>query len=137
MGSYPLLTSQSSVVFFDSHCLLCNRVVQYLLKADKKRKLTFASLSSDYAANLPEQYRINTDSIVFYHQGDYSIKSKAVLSIFKLLGFPFAILLIFYLIPTFIRDGLYDMIASNRKKWFGTTDQCLVNTDDYHERIIL
>lgn len=137
MGSYPLLNTDSPVVFFDSHCILCNRIVRFLLKVDKRRTLKFASLSSDFAIKVLPENRIEADSIVFYHQGEYSIKSEAALSIFKLLGFPFSIISIFFILPTFLRDWVYDFIAQNRKHWFGTTEHCLVNSDDYRERIIL
>lgn len=137
MGSYPLLTAQDPIVFFDSHCLLCNRIVQFLLKVDNNKLLTFTSLSSKSGLELISNYQIQADSIVFFHQNKYSVKSNAVLEIFKLLGFPFSIMIVFYIIPAFLRDWMYNLIAQNRQKWFGTTDHCLVNSDEYRERIIL
>lgn len=137
MGPYPLLVPLGPIVFFDSHCLLCNRSVQFLLKVDKKELLMFASLSSDYAAGVLADYRINSNSIVYHHDGKSSVKSKAVLSILNRLRFPYSLLTVFYVIPSFIRDGLYDLIARNRKQWFGTTENCLVNSNEYKERIKL
>jgi predicted DCC family thiol-disulfide oxidoreductase YuxK len=48
---------------------------------------------------------------------DFS-KSKAVLMIIPFLQWYFYPLLIFWLIPNFIRDFIYDLISRNRKRYF-------------------
>jgi hypothetical protein len=44
----------------------------------------------------------------------------------SLLGFPFSLLGIFRLIPAALRDAVYDLIARNRKRWFGKTTKCRI-----------
>jgi predicted DCC family thiol-disulfide oxidoreductase YuxK len=39
-----------------------------------------------------------------------------------------------WIIPRFIRDPLYDLLARNRYKWFGKRDQCLVLPPDIKAR---
>ena len=126
-------------VFFDGVCTLCNRGVNFLIKHDKKGVLKFASLQSEYAQNvIPKALldRDNLDTIIVYTDGKFYERSKAVLKLCKVLGGGFYVVLIGYLIPRFIRDGLYRFIANNRYRWFGTQSQCRVPTPDLRERFL-
>ncbi|MDC0629280.1 thiol-disulfide oxidoreductase DCC family protein [Flavobacteriaceae bacterium] len=126
-------------VFFDGVCTLCNLGVNFLIKHDKKGVLKFASLQSEYAQNvIPKALldRDNLDTIIVYTDGKFYERSKAVLKLCKVLGGGFYVVLIGYLIPRFIRDGLYRFIANNRYRWFGTQSQCRVPTPDLKERFL-
>ena len=126
-------------VFFDGVCTLCNRGVNFLIKHDKKGGLKFASLQSEYAQNvIPKALldRDNLDTIIVYTDGKFYERSKAVLKLCKVLGGGFYVVLIGYLIPRFIRDGLYRFIANNRYRWFGRQSQCRVPTPDLKERFL-
>jgi len=126
-------------VFFDGVCTFCNRGVNFLIKHDKKGVLKFASLQSEYAQNvIPKALldRDNLDTIIVYTDGKFYERSKAVLKLCKVLGGGFYVVLIGYLIPRFIRDGLYRFIANNRYRWFGTQSQCRVPTPDLKERFL-
>ena len=126
-------------VFFDGVCNLCNRGVNFLISKDKKGVLKFASLQSEYAQNVVPKAllnRENLDTIIVYTDGKFYDRSKAVLKLCKVLGGGFYVFLIGYLIPRFIRDGLYRFIANNRYRWFGTQSQCRVPTPDLKERFL-
>ena len=126
-------------VFFDGVCTLCNRGVNFLIKHDKKGVLKFASLQSEYAQNVVPKAlldRDNLDTIIVYTDGKFYERSKAVLKLCKVLGGGFYVILIGYLIPRFIRDGLYRFIANNRYRWFGRQSQCRVPTPDLKERFL-
>jgi len=126
-------------VFFDGVCNLCNRGVNFLISKDKKEVLKFASLQSEYAQNtIPKELlnRENLDTIIVYSDGQFYDRSNAVLKLCKILGGEFYVVLIGYLIPRFIRDGLYRFIANNRYHWFGKTAQCRIPTVDLKERFL-
>ena len=57
-----------------------------------------------------------------------SAGASAALTIASKLGFPRNLLCIFYIIPTFIRNWVYDYIAKNRYNWYGKKDACMVPT---------
>ncbi|MFB1022395.1 MAG: thiol-disulfide oxidoreductase DCC family protein [Vicingaceae bacterium] len=127
------------IVFFDGVCNLCNGSVNFLIKQDKKGVLKFASLQSDYAKKMiPKDVlnRENLDTIIFYNDGKFYDRSSAVLKICKALGGKYYVFLVGYLIPRFIRDGLYRFIANNRYKWFGKKEQCRIPTADLKERFL-
>jgi len=127
------------IVLFDGVCNLCNGSVNFLIKQDKKGVLKFASLQSDYAKKMiPKDVlnRENLDTIIFYNDGKFYDRSSAVLKICKALGGRYYVFLVGYLIPRFIRDGLYRFIANNRYKWFGKKEQCRIPTADLKERFL-
>ena len=127
------------VVFFDGVCNLCNRSVNFLIKNDKKGVLKFASLQSEFAKKTLPKTLLNNkdlDSILFYTEGKYYEKSNAILKLCKILGGFFYVFQFGYLLPPFLRNGLYMLIANNRYRWFGTTAQCRVPTTDLKERFL-
>jgi len=127
------------IVFFDGVCNLCNRSVNFLIKNDKKGVLKFASLQSEFAKKTLPKTLLNNedlDSILFYTEGKYYEKSNAVLKLCRTLGVFFYVFQLGYLLPPFLRNGLYMLIAKNRYRWFGTTAQCRVPTTDLKERFL-
>jgi predicted DCC family thiol-disulfide oxidoreductase YuxK len=126
------MSSQNPIIFFDGICNLCNSSVDYVIKHDKKQKFRFASLQSIYAQELLKDSVITLDnpqSLVYYHNGIIKQKSNAVLTIGYKLGFPFSLGVVFFIVPRFLRNYIYDVIARNRYKWFGQKDTCRIPSD--------
>lgn len=127
------------VIFFDGVCNLCNTSVQFIIKLDKKALFRFSSLQSEYAQSvlpLTLSDTGNLQSLVLKSQGKFLTKSSAVLGIVKHLSSPWSLMYVFILIPKFIRDGLYILIAKNRYKWFGRRDECMIPSEDLNSRFI-
>lgn len=128
-----------SILLFDGVCNLCNASVNFIIKHDKKAHFKFASLQSDAAKELLLQYKakkIKMDSIILIENGAFYKKSTAALIISKKLNGGFKILYVFIIIPTFIRDWVYNYIAKNRYKWFGKKDSCMIPTKELKKRFI-
>jgi predicted DCC family thiol-disulfide oxidoreductase YuxK len=127
------------IVFFDGVCVLCNRSVDLLIRADRRNKLKYASLqaeSSKAFLSAIDQQLLKEDTIIFYSEGRLLIKSEAVLKISFNLGFPYSLLMIFKIIPKKWRDSLYDYIARHRFRWFGRHDNCRVPDETTREKIL-
>lgn len=137
MGAPSLLTKEIAVVFFDTHCILCNRTVQFLLKIDKKHQLKFAGLGSRLGKEFLEKYAITEDSVLLFYKKSCYSKSKAFFVLSRILGFPYSLFIVFQIIPRSLADRIYDWIARNRFSWFGTTEQCLIPEKKHSGRIIL
>jgi predicted DCC family thiol-disulfide oxidoreductase YuxK len=43
---------------------------------------------------------------------------------------------IFWIVPAFIRNAVYDFIAKNRYKWFGKKDRCMIPTPEMRSRFL-
>ena len=128
-----------NIIFFDGVCNLCNKSINRLIKNDIKKKFKFASLQSDFAMSfVPDQMinHKNLDTILLYKKGQFYDRSNAVLNICKALGGGFNLFLIGYIVPRFIRDAMYRLVANNRYEWFGKEDQCMVPTDDLKDRFL-
>ena len=127
------------IIFFDGHCILCNRTVDFLLRKDRKQRLKYASLQSDLSRTFLLQINaqaLKEDTVIFYHKGQLLVRSDAVLKIAGILGFPYSILIVFKIIPRGWRDHIYDYIARNRFSWFGRNSTCRMPDDQTRERII-
>ena len=127
------------LLFFDGVCNLCNSSVQFVIKNDKKQQFLFASLQSDAAKEILLQFgetNLNLDSIILITDDKIHSKSSAILKIFKLLGGLYTLAIIFYIIPRFIRDKVYDFVAKNRYKWYGKKDSCMIPTTEFKNRFL-
>jgi predicted DCC family thiol-disulfide oxidoreductase YuxK len=124
------LPQNKKIILFDGVCNLCNSAVQFIIKHDKDDVFRFVALQSELGQEILAYIGIdikNIDSIVFYEPGvAYYYKSDAALQIAKSLNGLFSIGIIFKIIPTGIRNMLYDYIAKNRYKWYGKKESCMI-----------
>ena len=129
------------MVLFDGVCNLCNGSVNFIIDRDPKATLRFASLQSNAAHELLEKHGIklpegDPDSILLVDGERVYDKSGAALRIAGKLRSPIAVLWIFLIVPWFIRDFFYKVIARNRYKWFGKSEACRVPTPELKERFV-
>jgi len=110
------------IIIFDGICGLCNKSINLLMKLDKNKIFQYTSLQGEFIKTLNIEAGI--DSIILYENGMIYYKSTAILKILRSLGGIWVFINIFYLIPTFLRDSLYDIIAKYRYKIFGKTESC-------------
>ena len=125
------------IVFFDGVCNLCQGSVLYLMKHDKKGVLKFASLQGNYAKDFVNETEIQSmQSIMFLDDKMLYKKSTAVLKLSRLLGGWHQLLLLGYILPRFVRDWLYNIVAKNRYRWFGKKDQCMLPSKGFENRFL-
>lgn len=117
------MKNSTPIIYFDGECALCIGVVQFILKSDKKNKFRFASLQGNAGRNLvlSEEQK---DSFVLTIDDHIYVRSTAALKMFRHLGNGWQLLYPLIIIPKFLRDAVYDLIAKNRYKWFGKRDSC-------------
>ncbi|WP_242158357.1 thiol-disulfide oxidoreductase DCC family protein [Aestuariivivens sediminis] len=135
-----ILPQNNKLILFDGVCNLCNGAVRYVIRHDKKEFFMFAAMQSNAGQDLINTYIIDTrktDSIILYtpKQG-ITYKSTAVLKIMSKLGFPINLSVIFFIVPEFIRNWIYDFVARNRYKWFGKQETCMVPTPKLKRRFL-
>jgi predicted DCC family thiol-disulfide oxidoreductase YuxK len=126
------------IIFFDGVCNLCNNSVQFIIKRDKKNKFKFASLQSSFAKNNLSKY-IDVDkleSIVLLNENKLYTKSTAALLIARELSGMWPIFYVFIIIPPFIRDWFYNVIAKNRYRIFGKKDSCMIPSPAFKEKFL-
>jgi predicted DCC family thiol-disulfide oxidoreductase YuxK len=114
---------QHPVIFYDGHCALCNGAVKFFIKYDKQKKYRYAALQSALAQNLLNE-QADMKSFVLYVNGKVFRQSDAALKALAGLGGLWKLCLIFWPVPRFIRNGIYNWIARNRYRWFGQYETC-------------
>jgi len=120
---------EKPILLFDGVCNLCNSTIQFVLKRDKKHYFKFASLQSNYGQLFLKKNKLPTsiyDTFILIEGNSYTIKSSAILKVFKQLSSLWPVLYIFIIIPKIIRDALYNIIAKNRYHIFGKKDSCMI-----------
>ena len=131
------MSRPDSIIFFDGVCNFCNSTVNWLMIRNKRGNLKFASLQGESAkVLLPEEWLNDLSSIVYYRRGKCYVKSTAVLFIFIDLAWYGVLVLPFFLVPTFIRNYMYDGIARNRYRWFGKRSSCRIPTTEEQSRFL-
>ncbi len=127
------LPQNKKIILFDGVCNLCDSAVHFVIQHDAKDEFRFVALQSELGQQILKHIGINTvniDSIILYEPGIvYYYKSSAALEISKSLGGFFLFGTIFRIIPTRIRNYLYDYIAKNRYKWYDKKEQCMIPTE--------
>lgn len=118
------INENKPIVLFDGVCNLCNAAVRFIIKRDKKKIFTLSPLQSSFSEELNQQFHFKKpllNSIVLIENNKVYDKSTAALRVVKKLNGPIKLLYIFIIIPPFIRDAIYNVIAKNRYRWFGKT----------------
>ena len=127
------------LILFDGVCNFCNTMVNFVIKQDKKNIFRFAALQSEAGRKLLEQYKIywrRSDSFVVIDNGKAYMKSNAALHLYNKLPWYWKWTQLFWVFPRFIRDGMYNLIAKNRYKWFGKKEECAIPTPDIKEKFL-
>ena len=125
------------VVVYDGVCMLCNRMVQYLLRNDQQQLLTFSTFQG-----LPDVISKNglefplEESISYYRKGIWWQQSSAVLLIYKDVFGSWHWSQLAWVFPRFLRDFVYRIVAKNRYRWFGKHAQCVLPTPAQQDRFI-
>ena len=129
---------QPVIIFFDGVCNLCNGTVNLLIDLDKREVLRFAPLQGTTYQTYQQQYPVPDDlsSIVVLHGNSWYTESSAALKIVQHLGFPWKLLTMGYLLPPFIRNALYRLVAKHRYQWFGQRDTCRIPTPELRQRFL-
>ncbi len=127
------------VLLFDGYCNLCNGLVQFVLKKDKRKKFKFTSLQSLSGQALLKNFDLpieDFNTFVLIIGDKYFIKSTAGLLVAKDLGGFWKLFYVFILIPRPIRDFTYNLIARNRFKIFGKRSVCMAPTAETADRFL-
>jgi predicted DCC family thiol-disulfide oxidoreductase YuxK len=134
------LPQNKKIILFDGVCNLCESSVQFVIKHDVKDQFRFVSLQSELGQKILAHIGINSkhiDSVILYEPGiAYYYKSTAALQIAKHLGGFFHFGTVFRMIPTSLRNSIYDYFAKNRYAWYGKKEACLIPTPELKAKFL-
>jgi predicted DCC family thiol-disulfide oxidoreductase YuxK len=120
------------LLLYDGTCGFCAAGVQFILRHERNHTLRFAALESDIGravrARHPETAGV--DSMIWVEGSESAeralVRSDAALRIAEYMGGAWPLGVIGYLLPRFLRDAAYDLIARNRRSLARQPEHCLI-----------
>jgi predicted DCC family thiol-disulfide oxidoreductase YuxK len=131
-------STPNPIILYDGVCGLCNRLVQFVLKHDSHDRFRFASLQSEFAAEILRRHGASPDDLdTMYVVHDYSLpqeriasRSDAAIMALRELGGGWAALgAALRALPVWVRNWEYNLVARNRYRIFGKYDSCPIPSE--------
>ena len=125
------MPAERIILFFDGVCNLCNAWVDFLVRRDKHKQFLYAPLQGEtfkgVLAAHPELSAL--DSLIVVHDrtdGSQEIftHSRGPLFLASRLGGGWSIARALFLVPKFVSDALYRLVARLRYSLFGKKETC-------------
>lgn len=128
------------LVLFDGVCNLCQRSVLFIIRHDSAGHFQFCALQSRAAQKILDEYESAEDalaSLLLLSNGELYIRSRAALRIARHLdGLWPAFYYLFFWVPKFVADPVYNFVGKRRYKWFGKKEACWVPAAELRQRFI-
>ena len=132
----------NNVIIFDGVCVLCNSLVDFLIKKDTDHSFKFLTAQSSLGQRLMDTAGIEPSlqtgefRLIFFDDNRPRIKSDAVIAILIKMGSGYRFARFLYLVPRGIRYFCYQFVATRRYKWFGKSIQCRIPTESDVDRFL-
>jgi predicted DCC family thiol-disulfide oxidoreductase YuxK len=131
------IRSTRPLYIFDGHCVLCSTGVAFIMKHDRHRRVRFLPAQTDLGSRIYRRLdKPLDDSYILIDPAGVHMKTDGWFRVVETLGGGWRLWTIFRLIPRSIRDWAYDILARNRYRWFGKSDQCAVLTPEQRDRLV-
>ena len=126
------------IILYDGVCVLCSGWMRFVLRRDRDRLFRFTPIQSDYGTALARGLGIDpedpdTNAVIWqgvaYRQSDAALR---VVSLLPGLGWVRAL----HIVPRFLRDPVYRLIARTRYRVWGRHAACDLGDRSYADRVI-
>ncbi len=143
-GQVPDSSEGVHLVLYDGVCGLCSRLLQFVLRRDRRAVFSFTSLQGTLGRATVGRFGGNPDDVTsFYVLANYRTadarmfsRSRAALFVVRQLGWPWKSATILGVLPTALLDRVYDALARNRYRVFGASEQCLMPREEFRRRLV-
>jgi predicted DCC family thiol-disulfide oxidoreductase YuxK len=133
-----------ALLLYDGVCALCNGVVQFLMKRDKRDRFRYAPLQSDLGREVLARFDIHAlpDGVMLLTAALASDehlyqRSDAVAAALELLDAPWRLIgKALKWVPRPLRDWGYGIVARFRYRLFGRYDTCPIPPPEQRNRLL-
>ena len=127
------------LLLYDGECGLCARSVRFVLAKERGPELRFAALQSNVGRAVLARHGLGEDlsTVVYVDAEDrVHLRSGAALRVAGMLRRPWSWARAMLIVPAFLRDAVYRVIARYRMGLFGGTDTCRLPQPGEVERFL-
>ena len=132
-------TKCERLILFDGVCNWCNGWVNFAIAHDPGRQFKFATLQSEPAQRILQDLHMSTldyQTFLLLEEGHVSTKFTAALRVLRQLSGWWPLYYVCVLVPTPIRDVVYDFVARHRYWWMGRAATCRVPAREVRDRFV-
>lgn len=133
------MTTVNPIILFDGVCNLCNGAVNFIIDRDPEAYFRMAALQSTIGQEILQKHSLNTqyfDTIVLVEGENIYSHSTAALRIARKLSGVWPLFYAFIVIPSPLRNVIYNWISRNRYRWFGKQDVCRIPTPELQRHFL-
>jgi len=127
------------LLLYDGVCGLCAKGVQFFVRHDRDGLLRYAPLQGETAARLKEihpEIPRGIDSLVLVEDGKVYLRSRAILRTLAHLPAPWRWFSRLAIVPPFLADPLYNLMAAVRYRIWGKHDSCRIPSPEEASRFL-
>lgn len=128
-SSVPPFPDDRPVIFFDGHCVLCSRFARFVIRRDREHRFRLAAAQSALGQALYRHYGLDPVDFktnLLVEDGRAWVKSEGTIRMFVRLGWPWSVARVLRVVPGAWLDRLYEVVARNRLRWFGSRATCFM-----------
>ncbi|MBK9947953.1 MAG: DUF393 domain-containing protein [Nitrospira sp.] len=132
-------TKYERLILFDGVCNWCNGWVNFAIAHDPNRRFKFGTLQSEPAQRILQDLHMSTldyQTFLLLEEGHVSTKFTAALRVLRQLSGWWPLYYVCVLVPTPIRDVVYDFVARHRYWWMGRAATCRVPAREVRDRFV-
>tara|TARA_B100000963_G_scaffold360656_1_gene392409 strand:+ start:678 stop:1073 length:396 start_codon:yes stop_codon:yes gene_type:complete len=130
------MKTKKDIVVFDGVCVLCNKSFKWLIKNDKEEKFMYTNFQSNYSRKNNMKLKEINSVAVIKANGEKIYKVQAVYYILKKIDRYFIVRILIKLLPLFLTNICYDLIANFRYRIFGKYKTCIIPSENIRKNFI-
>ena len=127
---------KKDIIIYDGVCKMCNAFFRWVHKNDKKDVFMFTNFQSDYTSNKMDILKDSNSIAVILADGSVLRKINAIKHILNQTKKLTILNLILKIVPNFISNFFYDVIAKTRYTVFGKYNNCPILDKKYKSKFL-
>jgi predicted DCC family thiol-disulfide oxidoreductase YuxK len=135
----PAFPDDRPIIIFDGHCVFCSFWARLVLRFDRRGVFRLLPAQTALGTALYVHYGLdphNYETNILIENGGARFKADGSIRMAQLLGWPWNLALAFRVLPRFLANGLYDLVAKNRYRLFGRSEVCYIPDRDHSDRVL-
>jgi predicted DCC family thiol-disulfide oxidoreductase YuxK len=127
------------LILFDGVCVLCSRLVDFIVAHDSSARFRFAPLQTEVGRRVLSAYGVpvdTRDTLILIEGGQVYSESTAALRIARRLDGGWGIAYALIVLPRWLRDLAYRYVGRHRYEWFGQMNECRIPGADEVDRFL-